>query len=261
MSEFLQLQLLAIVQGLTEFLPVSSSGHLALLKSHMSIGDIADGPLLEILLHGGTLVAVCVFYRKRIAELLSGLWKRDAASWRYALAIVIACIPAALLYFLAHDAIEKTFDNPKAIGTFLVVTGVALLTLKHRMALGKSGPGYLQALGIGAAQAVAILPGISRSGSTYVAARWLNVNSSDAFDFSFLASIPLILGSIILKFRHFSELTTDGNTFGVITAMVISAIVGYAALKLLSVIRLLGKFWVFGFYCIAVGILALLFAH
>ncbi len=259
MSEFLQLQLLAIVQGLTEFLPVSSSGHLALLKSQMSIGDIADGPLLEILLHGGTLVAVFAFYRKRITELLIGLMKRDAKAWRYALAVVISCIPAGVLYFLAHDAIEKTFENPKAIAAFLMVTGIALLSLKKIHSLGKSGPSYLQALGIGTAQAIAILPGISRSGSTYVAARWLNVSSQDAFDFSFLASIPLILGSIILKFRHFSELTTDGHAVGIITATILSAIVGYAALKLLAKIRFLGKFWVFGLYCIAAGILAFLF--
>ena len=260
MSEFLQLQLLAILQGLTEFLPVSSSGHLALLQNHLTIGDMADGPLLEILLHGGTLIAVLWFYRKRILQLLQGLCRKDPDAWKYSLLIVIACIPAGIVYFLAHDAIESAFDSPKAIGAFLVVTGLALLSLRFKKGLDGDAPTWKKALGIGIAQALAILPGISRSGSTYTAARWLNVSSKEAFDFSFLASVPLIGGAIILKFRHFSELTANGNTPGLVVATILSAIVGYAALWGLSKLRFLGKFWVFGIYCLAIGVLALLFA-
>ena len=260
MSEFLQLQLLAILQGLTEFLPVSSSGHLALLQDHLTIGEMADGPLLEILLHGGTLIAVLWFYHKRILQLLQGLFRKEPAAWRYSLLILLACLPAGIVYFLAHDAIESAFDNPKAIGVFLLITGLSLLSLRFKKGLDGTAPTWKKALGIGIAQAFAILPGISRSGSTYTAARWLKVSSEEAFDFSFLASIPLIGGAIILKFRHFSELTANGNTLGILTATILSALVGYAALWGLSKLRFLGKFWIFGIYCLAVGALTLIFA-
>lgn len=257
--DFLKLQLLAIIQGLTEFLPVSSSGHLALLEGKLNLGKLAEGPLLEVLLHGGTLIAVLYFYRKRIIELVTGLIKKDADAWKYALMVALACVPAGVLYLLAHDQIESAFENPKVIAGLLMVTGLILLSLRWNKNLLGSKPSWLQAFLIGVAQAFAILPGISRSGSTYTAARWLKVDSKEAFDFSFLASIPLILGAIVLKFRHFSEMSTDGNLPGLIVATILSAVVGYAALEILAKIRLLGKFWLFGVYCLAVGALGLIF--
>ncbi|MCQ2397469.1 MAG: undecaprenyl-diphosphate phosphatase [Lentisphaeria bacterium] len=257
--DFIKLQLLAIIQGLTEFLPVSSSGHLALLEGTLNLGKLAEGPLLEVLLHGGTLIAVLLFYKKRIFELVNGLLKKDTASWKYAMLVAISCVPAGIIYFLANDQIEKAFESPKIIAAFLMVTGVVLLSLRWKINPTGSKPSWLQALLIGVAQAFAILPGISRSGSTYTAARWLKVDSKEAFDFSFLASIPLILGAIVLKFRHFSDLSADGHLFGLLFATVVSAVVGYLALSLLAKIRLIGKFWVFGIYCLAAGAIALIF--
>lgn len=258
--DFLKLQFLAIIQGLTEFLPVSSSGHLALFKNLFGLEEPgAAGPVLEILLHAGTLISVIVFYRKRIWELLQGLAKRDKNAWRYALAILLSCIPAGLLYAIAGDQLEAAFSNPKVICALLMFTGCILLSLRwqpKRPAVG-AAPNFLQALLIGLAQAFAMLPGVSRSGSTYAAGTWLGVGSSEAFDFSFLMSLPVIGGAVLLKLRHFGDFTSDGQAVGLLVAMLLAAVVGYAALKLLARIRIAGKFWYFGIYCLAVGAIGL----
>ena len=167
--DFLKLQFLAIIQGLTEFLPVSSSGHLALFKSIFGLKEPgAAGPVLEILLHAGTLISVVVFYRKRIWELLRGLLKRDRDAWHYALTILLSCIPAGLLYALAGDQLEAAFSNPKVICLLLMLTGLILLSLRWQPKRPTPGtsPNFLQAFCIGIAQAFAMLPGVSRSGST-----------------------------------------------------------------------------------------------
>ena len=257
--DFLKLQFLAILQGVTEFLPVSSSGHLALCKTFFNLEDPANaGPLLEILLHAGTLLSVIFYYRKRIWELLSGLAKRDRTAWRYALAILLSCIPAGLLYIFAGKQLEEAFDNPVAICCLLMATGLILLSLRwQKTRLGKA-PNFLQALLMGVAQAVAMLPGISRSGSTYTAGTWLGVGSPEAFDFAFLMSLPVIGGAVLLKLRHFGELSANGQGFGMAVAMLLAAVVGYFALKALAWLRIAGKFWCFGIYCLAVGGLGLL---
>lgn len=261
MSDFLKLQFLALLQGITEFLPVSSSAHLALLKDWMGLEVPGKGPLLEILLHGGTLVAVCLYYRNTILQTVKGVFKGDADALHYALLVVLACLPPALLYFCAHDFLEGAFQNPRLIGCCLLVTGGLLYSIRALKVHPGADPTWKQALGIGIAQAFAILPGISRSGSTYVVARWLKVPSRNAFDFSFLISIPLVLGSILLKIRDFSQLTSgECSVFGLACALCVSAIVGLASLKLLSYLRSLGTLWLFSPYCIVLGILALIFA-
>ena len=256
--EFLKLQFLAIIQGLTEFLPVSSSGHLALFKILFGLEEPGNaGPLLEVLLHAGTLISVLFFYRQRIWELLRGLIQRDRTAWRYALTILLSCIPAGLLYVFAGDQLEKAFSNPKVICALLMLTGLILFSLRwqpKQLSSGKA-PNFLQALLIGCAQAFAMLPGVSRSGSTYTAGTWLGVGSSEAFDFSFLMSLPVIGGAVLLKLRHFKELSSDGQGFGMFAALIISAVVGYFALKFLARMRIAGKFWWFGIYCLAIGAL------
>ncbi len=265
MSSFLSLQLLAILQGLTEFLPVSSSGHLALLKQGLGLEFSGEGPLLELLLHGGTLGAVLVFYRKRLGQLLLGLCRGEKAAWRYAGLVVLCCLPAGIVYLLAHDFLEEAFQAPRVIGGLLLLTGLVLLSLRwvpsspHRQ---EGAPTWKQALGIGLAQACAILPGLSRSGSTYTAARWLKVSSQEAFDFSFLVSIPLILASILLKAKDILTLTTTSgeSPAAFLTATLLSALVGYGALALLAKLRFLGKIWIFAPYCLLLGTLTLLLA-
>lgn len=265
MGDFLKLQFLAVVQGLTEFLPVSSSGHLSLLKTAFGLdsGSGSGGPLLELLLHLGTLVAVLLFYRRRLAELFCGLFRRDKEAWRYVLAILVSMLPAGVLYFFCHDAVEAAFSAPAVVAGLLMCTGVMLLTLKCVPKAGSHrSPGIVSGMLIGLAQAVALLPGISRSGSTYCAARWLKIDSKSAFDFSFLMSVPVIGGAVLLKAPHIMELGENGSFsfLSMLCATFLSGAVGYASLKILALLRVAGKFWYFGLWCLAVGAVSLLCA-
>lgn len=263
MNTFLKLQLLAIIQGLTEFLPVSSSGHLALFGKWLGLETPTDSAaMVEILLHAGTLFAVLAFYHKKIYQLIRGVITGQAQAWRYCIAVVLSCIPAGVLYLLAGDYMEALFDKPLAVAALLLVTGGTLLSLQYaekRLSARAFTPkkiGFIQALLIGCAQALAILPGISRSGSTYTTARWLGIPADESFDFAFIMSIPVIGGAVLLKMRDFSALSTSGMLLPMIVAAAVSAIVGYGALKLLAIIRIAGRFQWFGYYCIAAGILA-----
>ena len=248
---------LAVVQGLTEFLPVSSSGHLALFQHFFGM-PTDGGATLEVVLHGGTMFSVLWFYRKKIATLTVGLVRRDAASWRYALCVVLASVPVAAAYFLMGDWLESTFDKPMLIAGLLLVTGALLLSLRFL----KAAPHPLdfgRAFLIGIAQAFAILPGISRSGSTITAGRWLGLKDSDAMEFSFLMSLPALGGAIVLKLSELASQSLSLQQWLCLAlAAVVSAVVGLLALSFLRYCQFLGRFWMFSIYCLAAGGLSLL---
>jgi len=255
-----QLLLLAVIQGLTEFLPVSSSGHLALCQEFLGMKS-PDGATLEVFLHGGTLISVLIFYRAKLLTLCQGLWKREKASWLYCVALVLSCLPAMVVYKLAGDKIEESFTSVILIASCLIVTGAILLSqqLLPSSSLSSSQPmTWWRALLTGTAQAVAMLPGISRSGSTITAARWLGLGGAEAMEFSFLMSIPILAGGIILKIGKACQEGMDGlNPFGVILAAAVAAIIGFLALKLLKLLQFRGKLQYFGYYCLALGLLSL----
>ncbi len=222
--------------------------------------EAPNGMVLELLLHAGTLLAVLFFYRQRLTKMAVGLIKRDKSQWQYAAAVVLSCIPAGLLYGLAHKQIDQAVNSPTAISLLLMVTGALLLSLRLLPTTLFSGKlTWWKALVIGVGQAFAMLPGISRSGSTYVTGRWLKLGSQDAFDFSFIMSIPIIAGAILLKIKDLAEFASSGNMLALTVALFVAAAVGYAALWALTFIRVTGKFWCFGIYCIAIGILGLIF--
>lgn len=257
MTEFIKLQILALLQGLTEFLPVSSSGHLSLMRHWLGIEAPADcAGALEVVLHAGTLLSVLFYYRKRIVQLVLGLVRREAASWRYAMALILSTIPAGIFYFAAGDWLDSLFGAPLAVSLLLMLTGVILLSLRKAPPAGDEQISWQRGLIIGAAQAFAILPGISRSGSTYVTSRWLKISPAEAFDFSFLMSIPVIAGAILLKADEISTIANAGMTSALICAAMVAALTGLAALKLLAYIRIAGKFHCFGWYCLAAGAIA-----
>jgi len=246
------LLLLAVVQGLTEFLPVSSSGHLALCQHFFNMPK-CDGATLEVMLHGGTLISVLWFYRERIIKIITGLVKRDKDAWVYSLCIVVACVPAALAYFLLDDFIESNFDKPMLISILMIINGLVLCSLKFAKD-GNAKFGFGRSVLTGLAQAVAMLPGISRSGSTITAARWMGVKGADAMEFSFLVSLPVLAGGIVLKFGDMLEASPSPAEWGgLLLSSVVAAAVGLLALKLLKFLDFFGKFWMFGLYCIAVG--------
>lgn len=258
--DIFSLLILAVLQGLTEFLPVSSSAHLVLMQHFTSFGA-EPGPALELLLHGGTLLSILFFYRRRILELLTGLGRRERPSWLYAGSLLLSCIPAAGVYFLAGDQLDEMFSKPLPSALLLLVTGAMLVSTRWLSRLKVSTSLNLpRVLAIALAQAVALLPGISRSGSTIVTARWLGISAPEAAEFSFLMAIPLLAGGILLKAKDIMSLAgSSAESLWLLVACLTATAVGILALKTLSWCQVLGKFWCFGVYCLALGLTAVVF--
>ena len=254
-----------MVQGLTEFLPVSSSGHLVFFQS---VFGLAEPQLaFDVMLHLGTLLAVVVYFRTDVARILLGTWawvrgRRGGESESEAkllLWIVVASIPTGLMGVLLKDWFESLFSMPKTVGLMLLVTGLLLWLTRFagRKQKTRGEMGVLDALVIGIAQGIAIIPGISRSGSTISTGLFCGLNRELAGKFSFLLSIPAILGATFLEFREIDAASGIGVTlFG----MAVSFFVGLVALKLLMNIVKKGKLSYFSYYCWAVGVLMILLA-
>lgn len=256
--------ILSVLQGVAEFLPVSSSGHLVLAQKLLHCGE--GGMRLEICLHAGTLLSVFAFYRREIWRLVSGCFAFRREEWRYAFMLAASAIPAVLVYFLCHDAIERAFDNARFTGLMLVFTGV-VLTLTRFMPRGDGKMGFARALLMGAGQAVALLPGVSRSGMTLAAARASKTGAAESAQFSFLMSAPLIIGGTLLEIAKCcagdagaAEAAADAATWPQLAAgAAIAAASGYFALKLLVAAFKGPRFWLFGPYCMAAGVYAAFF--
>lgn len=261
MDNVLNMVWLAVLQGVTEFLPVSSSGHLVLLQK--LLGVEAPGETVEVVLHVGTMLSILAYYRKTIVRLVAGVFKGDAAAWRMALCIGLSAVPAVFFYFLCKDRIDAFYENAKAVGGFLLFTGFVLMALRW-IPGGKGNVTPARAVLIGIAQSIAILPGVSRSGMTIASARMSGVSPDEAAEFSFLMCLPLLAGAAVLSLLGHTSGAEGASVTEVFPAWVLatgcllSAAVGYAALALL--VRLLrgGRFWMFGLYCAAVGLVILL---
>jgi undecaprenyl-diphosphatase len=261
--------ILGFIQGLTEFLPVSSSGHLVLGQHLLGVQD-PEVLSFDICVHLGTLVSVCVIFWRDVLEIASSTWKalismklresyNTVEHFRLGVAIVVGSMPAAFVGLQYRDQIEAAFTDPKLVAVNLVITGLILfLTRLPRPSEGKK-MGIVSGFIIGIAQAVAILPGISRSGSTMSTALYLKFSPVLAARFSFLLSIPVIAGAALLEaknvIRHGMEVGFAPLALGTISA----AISGYIAIKILLRIMEQGKFSWFAFYCLAVGIAGILF--
>lgn len=243
--------ILALIQGLTELLPVSSSGHLVLAKHLLHLNS--PGISLEVALHLGTLLAVLVYYRRRIAFLIVDFLKWGPEGPRYALAILIGSIPAGVVGVLFKDSIERLGDEPRWAAAGMIVTGLLLLSLL--LARGLERPlGTFRAFWIGLAQMVGIPPGISRSGTTIVMARHLGIAPAAAAEFSFLLSIPAIAGASVLELLHHGAWTPgEVSLSSLLMGIAVAALVGYFSLVLLVGVLARGRFWMFGLYCLPVG--------
>jgi len=257
MTSSAQILILAVVQGVTEFLPVSSSGHLVLAKAVLGL-ETPEGPVLEVMLHGGTMVAILAYYWRRLLELARGVLAREPRAWSTVIGLGLAGVPAVLVYALLGDRIEAQFNRPGVAAAMLCVTGLGLLSLR-RAPVGRDEPRPGTALLIGVAQAVALLPGISRSGATLVAGRWLRLEPGRVAETSFLMVLPLIAGAVAL---HLPDALAPASRAllplpALALGFVVSALVGYAALALLIRAFSGRHFHWFGFYCLAVGVLGL----
>jgi undecaprenyl-diphosphatase len=262
---------LGIVQGLTEFLPVSSSGHLVLFQHWFGLRE--PELAFDISVHVGTLAAVLVFFRSDIGAILkaalgfSGRLAAGRAAWReittdrelrLAWLIVAASLPTAVIGLLFHEIADRLFASVPLVGAALVATGLVLSATRwvptHRPA--SADFSTATALAIGVIQGVAIIPGISRSGATIALGLLLGLSRDTAARFSFLISIPAICGAALIAAR---DLAAGGLPLTV-TALgtAVSAVVGYAALWMLVYIVRRGQLYLFAPYCAAVGVAALI---
>ncbi len=258
MTALISLIILGIIQGITEFIPISSSGHLVLSK--FLLGFPSEGVLLEVVLHAGTLIPILIFYRKRIATLVEGLIKGSPESWHLAGLLIIATIPAGLLHFAARNLVEQAYQIPLVTACALCVTGAILIIPVLRTAPARTEISLWKALCIGFAQAFALIPGISRSGSTIMMARHLGIAPEKAAEFSFFMAIPILSGAILLELPKLGNYVREGTSITELAAgMITAAIVGYLALAILMRMLKKGKFWVFGIYCLLLGASALFF--
>ena len=254
LSAFFDVAVLSVLQGVAEFLPVSSSGHLV-IGQHL-LGLDVPGMRLDLMLHFGTLVSIFAFYWRTIWRIVAGF------EWRYVLKIVLSALPAVVVYFCFKDFIDGMFENAKMVGALLMFTGAVLIGTRY-LPRGSRDVCWKRALLMGCAQALALLPGVSRSGMTLASARGGRVDAEKSAEFSFLMSAPLIVGGVLLEVvkslraapaAQEAEISWGLTVFGAVVA----AVVGYFSLKLL-VSALKGRwFWLFGPYCLAAGLLTLL---
>jgi undecaprenyl-diphosphatase len=242
--DLFQILILACVQAFTEWLPVSSSGHLAIIQNLFNIKDAIS---FDVFLHLASVLALIVFLRRDIIEIIR---KRN---FRLILFIVLASIPAAIFGFLVKDYVEQAFSSLMFIAFGLIITSIALFSTKFINKDEKLT--WKRSLFIGLFQAIAIFPGISRSGFTLFGGLLAGLNREKAFKFSLLMAIPVILGASLLKFSNF---VFDINF---IMGFLICSLLSYLALTVFSKIVIKNRIYYLGYYCmlLALLILALLF--
>lgn len=254
--------LLGVVQGLTEFLPVSSSGHLELAKAVFQTDFAANESLLfTIVLHGATALSTLVFFRKDIGYILTELLTfKPSPSFYFALYILLSMLPAALVGLFLEVFISQLFDqNILLVGAMLHFTGVLLL-LANRAKTTTKDVTASSAFLIGILQAVAILPGISRSGATIATAVMLGIDKEKAARFSFLMVVPLIIGSMAKSLLDADKITTNPSLFPLFIGFITAFFTGLVACKWMIAIVKKAQLKYFSWYCFAIGTLALILA-
>lgn len=265
----LQSLFLGLVQGLAEFLPISSSGHLVIFQKLFGLKE----PMLffDVMAHLGTLAAVLVFFRRDIAGLLAAVAGREArgeGAWqgsagegrRFALWVILATLPAVVVGLLFKDRIEEAFGSVRFVGFALFATGLLLFAADRTKCGDRKAAtlGMIGALAVGLAQAVAILPGISRSGATICMAIFLGVNRQEAARFSFVLAIPAILGASALQIIDAMETGIGGGALPALLGAAMAFASGLVALGWLITALNRGRLIGFSIYCFLAGLAAIL---
>ena len=262
--------LLGLIQGLTEFLPISSSGHLVLGEYLLGLPPSSD-VTFEIFLHFGTFMSVMVVFWSEVKAIVlavssAAVHPRDFRNRyatieevRMAVFLVAASVPAAIVGLRYEDAIGEAFKDPKLVSVMLIITGLILyLTRLARTKEGKRFSIWSSIL-VGCAQAVAIIPGISRSGSTISAAMYMGIAPARAARFSFLLALPVIAGGTLL---HLFDLIAKGGAPESLLVLALGTVIaflsGWVAIRLLLRLVEKGKFSVFSIYCLIIGTLGVL---
>lgn len=261
---------LGILQGITEFLPVSSSGHLVLAQALLG-RDLETGITFEIVVHFGSFCSIVLYYRKLIGEIIrdvlksitpqglkSGIYKTNS-NVKFSLFILVSMIPAMIVGFTMRDAIENLFLNPFFVSCMLLITGTLLFSTKFvknpegEMTLSRS-------LMMGIAQAFAIIPGISRSGSTISVGLFAGIKREEVANFSFLMVLPVLAGAMLLAVMDLMETGIEtAAIFVLITGFLASFLSGYLALSYLVALLKREKFFYFSYYCWIVGIVGIVY--
>ena len=254
--------ILGIIQGLTEFLPVSSSGHLELGKAILGDNSIPEESLLfTVVMHFATALSTIVIFRKDIWEILRGLlqfkWNEET---QFSLKIIISMIPAAIVGVLFEEQLEQLFGGSVLLVGFMLIITALLLWLADKAKNTGKPVSYSNAFVIGVAQAIALLPGISRSGSTISTSVLLGNDKTKAARFSFLMVVPLILGKIAKDLLD-GELTHTGNSTGLIVGFIAAFVSGlFACTWMISLVRK-SKLSYFAIYCLIVGVIAIVVSY
>lgn len=272
----LQAILLGIIQGLAEFLPISSSGHLAILQNLFHI-ETDTGLLFDVLLHIGTLTSIFIVFWKDIAKLILEFFGiitdfirrfRDpdlivlsSAYRKFVLLIIVSSIPTAIIGFLGRDLVAYACTTLLLPGIGLIITSV-LLFICDRIADGRKGIKkitYLNAFEIGIAQGIATMPGISRSGATISVCLMLGIKKETAVKYSFIMSIPAVMGAALLELKDAAGTSVSGMTvIAYIIGMVVAAVVGYFAIRIMINVVRRKRYLYFSIYCLVIGLVAII---
>jgi undecaprenyl-diphosphatase len=255
--------ILGIIQGLTEFLPVSSSGHLELAKALMGNEQLPDESLLfTVVVHFATAMSTVVVFRKDIAEIFRGLFQfKNNDALQFSLKIIVSMLPAAFVGLVFNDEIEALFSGQVLlVGAMLTITALLLL-FADRATRSEKSVSYSNALVIGVAQAIAILPGISRSGATIATSVLLGIDRAKAARFSFLMVVPLIFGKIAKDLLDGGEsLAMNGQASVYLVGFVAAFLTGLFACNLMISLVKRSQLRYFAWYCFVAGGLAIVLA-
>ncbi len=263
--EWWEAGLLGLLQGLTEFLPVSSSGHLVLAQQALGVEAHQD-LLFEIFVHLGTALSIVTLYARRLgaitAQTLGGVRRpitayRQSPDARMGAFILLSMVPSGLVYVVLADQLEAAFGSPRLVCAMLLVTGVLLLfTVAKRNPVGRLSS--WKVIVIGLAQSAAFFPGISRSGATICTALYQDVQPQAAADFAFLMAVPLIFGAALVQGVGLLETSTEAALAPLIVGTGVAYLSGIVAIKVVLGFVRRGRLHYFAYYCFGIGILGLI---
>ena len=248
MVSFIQAVILSFLQGIAEWLPISSSGHLALVQNIYHFENLS----FDVFLHIASILAVVIIFWKDIVKLFYP-WEKSKI--KYLLIILIGIIPAGIVGFFFNKQIEAAFSNNLYIGIFFIISGILVYSTKFTREK-KEKIGFFDSIFIGIFQAISILPGISRSGATISSGMYRGLRKNEAIKFSFLMAIPLIFGAGLLEARDL--IYSQINYSILIVSFIITFLVSLAGIKILLKVVDKEKFYLFGIYNFLLGVLILI---
>lgn len=259
--------ILGIIQGFTEPLPISSSGHVFIIKKIFGLNEIINDLNFEIVVNFGSLIAILIIYFEDIKKLISNFFKyfkvkntETKKDFKYCLLIILGCIPVGIAGIILKDYIESLLQTPTVVGISFLITSLFLFFVKNIQGSKESKDLNIKdALFIGLVQVIALLPGISRSGSTLIAALFRNIKRKDALKYSFMLYIPISLGTMILSLK---DIVNSNNINNLILPYALgftfSFIVSYFTLKWFMNAVKKGNLLYFSVYCLVLGIFVLI---